>query len=242
MRTYHCQALWGGHGLNRNHGYSNATYVTDSAYPTWQAGYTSSRFHTTAWTFDTSAPRSAVDGGAAIEEMYLVVRMSQLRAYTSWSLAYKGNTQTDGLAGTFTRVKADQVTPYSAYGDNIALVRTGSYGCSVLETGTNDNTTPDWLIKIDLTGKDIPIYGLTLGAYNSSTTSRYYNFPTGDFSEVVLVIITDEEQPVPPPPTPSGDWSEKTAFIYDGVQWVEKTPMVFDGTEWRIMTSEVYQS
>lgn len=243
MRTYYCPATWGGHGLNRNHGYSNATYASDSAYPDWQAGYRSSRFHVTAWTFDTSEPRAAVAGGAIVQEMYMVVRMSQLRAYTIWSLAYKFNDQTDGLAGTFSRGKrTDQSVLYSAYGDYLALVRTGNYGCTVLEEGTNDNITPDWLIRIDITTTSvIPIYGLTISSSNSSTTSRYYSFPTGDYSEAALFIVTDEEPPPPPPPTPAGDWTEMTALIYDGTRWVEKTPMVFDGREWRTVTPEIYK-
>lgn len=197
-KTYSLKPTWAGHGVSGTHGFSNGTYGYNASYPAWQAGYSSSRFHVTAWEFDTSAVQAAIDRGANVTSMYFELQMSKLQAYTSWSLAYKARHQTDGLAGTFTRLKKTQDETYSAYGDYLTLVRSGTeYGCTVVKEGTNDTTTSDWIIRIPIpvSGtqqyKGVPLYGLTLSSYNSSTTSRRYNIYES-LDTAVLVIETDE--------------------------------------------------
>lgn len=200
MKTYTLKPTWAGHGVSATHGFSNGTYGYNASYPAWQAGYSSSRFHTTAWEFDTSAVQRAIDKGANVLEMHFDLQMSRLQSYTSWSLAYKARHQTDGLNGTFTRLKNNQEETYSSYGDYLVLVRDGSsYGCSVVKQGTNDNTTADWVnrMQIPLSSTQqyhgVPLYGLTLSSYNSSTTSRKYNI-NESLETAELVIVTDEEE------------------------------------------------
>ncbi len=200
MKTYTLKPTWAGHGVGGTHGFSNGTYAYNASYPTWQAGYSSSRYHVTAWEFDTTAVQRAIDNGANVLEMYFDVQMSKLQAYTSWSLAYKARHQTDGLEGTFTRLDKNQAETYSSYGDYLSLVRDGSqYGCTVVKEGSNNTTTGDWINRIPIpvsrTQKyhGVPLYGLTISSYNSSTTSRKYNFNRStDTAE--LVIVTDEEE------------------------------------------------
>lgn len=197
MKTYHLKPTWAGHGVSATHGFSNGTYGYNASYPEWQAGYSSNRFHATAWEFDTSAVQAAIDRGAKVTEMYFDLQMSRLQDYTSWSLAYKARHQTDGLNGTFTKLKKNQEETYSSYGDYLALVRNGSqYGCSVVKEGTSA-TSVDWVNRIPIPVSStqqyqgVPLYGLTLSSYNSSTTSRKYNIYES-LETAELVIVTDE--------------------------------------------------
>lgn len=196
-RIYRLKPTWAGHGVSSSHAFSNALYGYNASYPEWQAGYSSNRYHTTAWEFDTSEVQAAIDRGAKVLAMHFDVQMSKLQSYTSWSLAYKARHQTDGLNGTFTRLKKTQDETYSAYGDYLALVRDGSsYGCSVVQEGTS-STSIDWVNRIPIPVSStqqyqgVPLYGLTLASYNSSTTSRRYNiYESLDTAE--LFIETDE--------------------------------------------------